>query len=182
MRFRVALLVFILLGLTLEVQAQKPLTRDEKLAQKIRVEFLKVTSGIQVPTFSADSLLAARQSGRDTSIILIDVRDDAEIAVSRIEGALSPAEFAVRFRVGGPPKTKTLVAYCTIGYRSGKFAEQLAAQGFKVFNLEGGLLSWVQKGGTVVRRQPDGRTVTVAEVHVYSKEWNLLPPGYQAKW
>lgn len=162
--------------------AQKPLTRDEKLAQKIRVAYLKATSGMQVASIEAESLLTAKRDGRDTGFILIDVREDAEIAVSRIDGALSPTEFSVRYRVGGPPKSKTLVTYCTIGYRSGKFAEQLATHGLTVRNLEGGILGWVQNGGQVVRRMPDGSLQPVTEVHVYDKEWNLLPPGYQAKW
>ena len=55
--------------------------------------------------------------------------------------AITTAEFAARFR-HGIPKEKRLVVYCTIGYRSGKYAQELAKQGIKAENLEGGVLAW----------------------------------------
>lgn len=155
------------------------MTRDEKLAQKVRVAYLQATAALHVPTLTVDSVMAQLP---DSNLILIDVRGDKEIAVSQIPGALSPAEFAAAFRHSGLPSHKTLVTYCTLGYRSGLYAEQLIAKGLRVKNLEGGLLAWVGAQGPLVHRDAAGLFVGTREVHVYDKEWNLLPPGYRAIW
>lgn len=171
-----AVLVGIWSGLAV---AQTPLNREEKLAQKVRVAYLEATAHISVPVITPDSVLAHLQ---DSTLLLIDVRSDPEIAVSRLPGALSPGEFSGTYRYTGLPKDKILVTYCTIGYRSGKFAEQLAAKGAQVRNLEGGILAWVGKKGPLVHREIDGRNTPTTRLHVYAKEWNLVPPGYQATW
>src|SRR3990172_5078091 len=96
-------------------------SRDEKRAAKVRTEYLKATLDIHVPTIRADSLKARLG---DTNLVLVDVRLPGEQKVSMLPGALAPREFAEKFR-GGFPAGKTVVTYCTIGYRSGKYAEQL---------------------------------------------------------
>jgi rhodanese-related sulfurtransferase len=161
------------------VHGQTPMNRDEKVAQKIRIAYIKATVGIHAPTITADSVLAHLQ---DRTFVLIDVREDAEIAVSHLPGALSVAEFAAAYRQGGPPKDKTYVTYCTIGYRSGKLAEELLTKGLNVKNLEGGILAWVGLSGPLVYTESPGIIKSTQKVHVYDKEWNLLPKGYQAIW
>jgi rhodanese-related sulfurtransferase len=158
---------------------QTPLNRDEKVAQKIRVAYIKATVGIHAPTITADSALAHLN---DSAFVFIDVRQDAEIAVSHLPGALSVSEFAAAYRLGGPPKNKSYVTYCTIGYRSGKLAEDLLIKGLRVRNLEGGILAWVGIAGPLVYNESPGITKPTQKVHVYDKEWNLLPNGYQAIW
>lgn len=105
--------------------------------------------------------------------ILIDCREDKEIAVSRIPGAITKAEFEATPDMF---KGKTIIAYCTIGYRSGIFAKDLQERGFKVKNLVGGVLMWAHDGHKFL--DPDGKRIT--RVHVYGKEWDLLPPNYES--
>jgi rhodanese-related sulfurtransferase len=163
----------------LPVLSQKGMDRSEKLAQKIRIAALESTRDIQAPSLPVDSLAAHLE---DTNWVLIDVREDAEIAVSRIPRAMSPSQFASRFRQTGLPKTAFVIAYCTIGYRSGKFTEQLIAKGIPARYLEGGILAWIAAGHGLVKPSADGAMQPHFEVHVYSKEWNWVPPGYIAKW
>lgn len=149
-----------------------------KLERKLRTEYLKATAGIVGPTLKADSLLTLLE---DTNLVLIDVRQPEEQAVSMIPHAITTADFAARFRKG-IPKAKRLVVYCTIGYRSGKYAMTLAAQGIIAENLEGGLLAWSHAGGPLEVRNAAGLATPTRRVHIYSSGWNFLHPDYDPVW
>jgi rhodanese-related sulfurtransferase len=146
--------------------------------RKLRTEYLKATAGISGPTLKADSL---RRLLDDTDLVLIDVRHPDEQAVSMIPHALTLVEFAEKFRKG-IPKAKRLVVYCTLGYRSGKYAMELALKGIRAENLEGGLLAWTHAGGPLEVRNAAGLATPTRRVHIYSSGWNFVHPDYEAVW
>ena len=114
------------------------------------------------------------QSEREEWII-VDARAKRERDVSIIPGALSAKEFEARkARVDG--YDRHILVYCTAGCRSARYAQELLKQGFKAFNLRGGILAWALEGKTFVT--PSGEITRQA--HVYSGEWNVLPPGYES--
>jgi len=167
---------FILCGISI-LSAQAP-SREERRQAKVREEYLKATVGIHVPTIKADSLKAQLS---DTNLILVDVRQPNEQMVSMLPDALTPYEFAQKFKTGFP-KGKRVVVYCTIGHRSGKYAEQLQVKDVPVQNLEGGILAWTHAGGLLMR-DSGGVRVSTKKVHVYSEDmqkWIAL--DYEAKW
>jgi len=102
--------------------------------------------------------------------VLVDVRSAEERAVSGLEGAISVEEYEA-----GGWEARTVVAYCTVGERSGRFARELRARGGDARNLRGGVLSWAHEGGSVV--SADGRPTR--RVHVYGPRWDLLPRGWE---
>lgn len=110
----------------------------------------------------------------DGQTVLVDVREPREWAVSHIPGAITQAEFE---RDRGKYKDRPVVAYCTIGYRSGQFAKHLITEGLDARNLRGAILGWVHEGHPVVN--DDGET---ERVHVYGPQWDLLPDGYESVW
>ncbi|MCA9573435.1 MAG: tetratricopeptide repeat protein, partial [Myxococcales bacterium] len=88
---------------------------------------------------------------------VVDVREPAEQAVSMIPGAIPATTFEAH------PEDyagKEVVAYCTIGYRSGQWAKAWRAKGVDVRNLKGSLLLWTHAGGALVH---DGAP-TLAEI------------------
>lgn len=121
-----------------------------------------------VTGISARKALSLHQQGK---VVFVDVRKPAEREISMLPGAVSEEAYEMR---GAQIKDRTVVAYCTIGYRSGKFAEKMAEKGLMVFNLEGGILAWVWEGG----RLQDAGGQTVKQVHVYAEKWDLAPGGY----
>ena len=149
-----------------------------RIERTLRTEYLKATDGITCPVIKAESLKVLIG---DTNLVLIDIRQADEQAVSMLPGALTTREFAERFRKG-IPKEKRLVVYCTLGYRSGKYAMELAGQKIRAENLEGGLMAWSHVGGDLVVKNPDGLVTPTRRVHVYSQGWNFLHPDYQAVW
>ena len=63
------------------------------------------------------------------TLLFVDTRKPAEMAVSMLPGSVSQQDF-----LNHPDqyKDKTVVAYCTISYRSGVFARDMAKQGITV--------------------------------------------------
>jgi sodium/bile acid cotransporter 7 len=105
-------------------------------------------------------------------MVLIDVRTSDEQAVSMLPGAVTEEAVSKTPAILGG---KTAVTYCTVGYRSGVYAEKMDRQGIRVLNLPGGILAWVFDGGKVYH---DGKETK--QVHVYGEKWNYLPDGYEA--
>ena len=106
--------------------------------------------------------------------VLVDVRLPEEVAVSFIPGAITKEQF--ENNLDRYQKT-TIVVYCTIGYRSGKYAQQLRQQGIEVLNLEGSLLAWSHAGGKLINE-----TGPTKQIHVFNRNWQLTAEGYEAVW
>ena len=102
---------------------------------------------------------------------LIDVRESDEYAISHLPGALSQMPGApVSDEILALDRSTPIVAYCSVGYRSSRFAARLHEAGFtQVFNLEGSIFAWANEGRAVVR---EGRLVE--EVHPYNRRWGRL--------
>lgn len=124
-----------------------------------------------VQDVSAETLLSRGLE----NVVFVDIRDAEEQAVSMLPGALREDEYVAALQEHAG---KEVVAYCTISYRSGKFAERMSERGITVKNLRGGLLAWLHAGGVMHDQQ--GREVKRA--HVYGRKWNLAPQAYEAVW
>lgn len=111
---------------------------------------------------------------KDNKITIVDVRTTEEQAVSIIPGAISQDLFEQNI---DSYKNQPIVVYCTIGYRSGKYAQNLYKQGLNIFNLKGSLLAWSHIGGELVNNS--GKT---KDVHVFGNKWALTADDYQAVW
>lgn len=140
--------------------------RIEALYEGYRADFPTV------PEISVDEL--QRRLSAEDAPVLVDVRAEEERRVSTLPGALSREEFeARREQFAG----RDVVTYCTIGYRSGLYARELAEQGVDVLNLRGSILSWTHGAGDLQR---GGRPTR--EVHVYGRKWNLAADDYEPVW
>jgi rhodanese-related sulfurtransferase len=168
---RALALAIALLGSSLFAQAPG---RAEKLEGKLRVAIIKATKDVHASLIKPADLMKILD---DTDLVLIDVRQPKEQEVSMLPHALTTAEFAEKFR-HGIPKEKKLVVYCTIGYRSGLYAMELAKQGIHADNLEGGVLAWSFAGGKFLAKDPNGALAETHRIHVYAPEWNIVHSDY----
>jgi rhodanese-related sulfurtransferase len=107
-------------------------------------------------------------SGR---ILFVDIRTPAEMEVSMLPNAISKEDYLKNISTYA---SYTIVAYCTISYRSGKFCEEMEKKGIRIFNLKGGILAWVHEGGKVYDAKGETK-----RVHVHEEKWNYLPQGYE---
>jgi rhodanese-related sulfurtransferase len=100
---------------------------------------------------------------------LLDVRERAEFEVSHLPRAHHVAPDAPASTVHQPIDLP-IVTYCSVGYRSGAFAERLRAAGFtNVVNLEGSIFRWANEGRPLFRDRQQ-----VEMVHPYNRTWGLL--------
>lgn len=123
------------------------------------------------------------------SWVTVDVRPSVETDVSVIVGALTIEQFESQYTrtTDGPDDAPLLhlVAYCTVGVRSGIWAEKWISEGKtkgtfvkrnednKVFKVEAGnlvssLAGWTATGGKLVDASGEGTT----KVHGFSKAWS----------
>lgn len=107
------------------------------------------------------------------TVVFVDTRKQAEMAISMVPYAVSKQDFLSH---SDQYKDKTAVCYCTINKRSCVFAREMAKQGITVVNLKGGILAWILEGGKVY----DKNGKEVKRVHVYSDKWNYAPAGYES--
>lgn len=108
------------------------------------------------------------------NIVIVDVRSPKEQAISQIPGAITVEEFESDLKQYAQ---NTVIAYCTIGYRSGRYAEKWRQQGVKILNLEGSLLAWSHIQGKLI----DANGMT-NKVHVFGRQWQLTGQNYQPVW
>ena len=84
----------------------------------------------------------------DPSIVRLDVRTPAEYAEGHIAGSLNvdvtSPDFVQRVQQQ-VPKGKTIALYCRSGRRSKMAAAQLLKQGYKIIDLESGILGWMSQ-------------------------------------
>lgn len=87
--------------------------------------------------------------------VLVDVRTPAEYKEGHLKGAINiDVKDSINFKknaLAQLPKDKTVMVYCLRGIRSAKAAGMLAAEGYFVFNLEGGYEAWTQAGKETVK-------------------------------
>lgn len=120
-----------------------------------------------VPLITPAALQAMLQQDTAAPLIL-DSRQPQEYAVSHIGGArfVNYDEFKVA-QLTDVSKSKLIIVYCTVGYRSERISEKLKAAGYtNVQNLYGGIFEWVNQGYPVYNSV--GKT---NKVHTYSKAW-----------
>ena len=89
----------------------------------------------------------------DPDVVLLDVRTESEFKNGHIQNALNidikQSGFVEKAKAV-LPADKTIAVYCRSGKRSALAAVQLASEGYKVVNLEGGILAWKEAGKPVV--------------------------------
>ena len=137
-------------------------------SQKISPSFEKEIESYlnhSVKTIQVDSF-----NKKMSGFIILDAREKSEYDVSRIPGAIYVGyNHFRRSRLKDLDRTKEVVVYCSIGYRSEKIGEILEEEGFKeVFNLYGSIFAWANAGYSLEDRE--GKKTQ--KIHTYNKSWS----------
>lgn len=161
------------LGACLPVGQAARNATDEEKAATIREMYTEYKQDFpDVRDLTVEELDALRDKDNP---VLVDARTEKEQAVSMIPGAITREHYeAHRSEYQGRP----VITYCTIGYRSGEYAEELSEEGVDAWNLAGSILAWTHAGKALVT--PDGKTTK--RVHVYGRKWDLVAEGYETTW
>jgi len=85
--------------------------------------------------------------------VLVDVRTEDEYNSGYIENSLNIDYFSNDFSLNADKldKSTPIILYCRSGKRSSMSANKISKLGFKeIYNLEGGILEWIEEGNAVV--------------------------------
>jgi thiosulfate/3-mercaptopyruvate sulfurtransferase len=94
-------------------------------------------------TFSRIDVEAARELMRRADILVLDVRDAASYALSRIGSAQRVSDANIYEVLTGTPKSRPVLIYCYHGNASQVYAETFADFGFReVYSMDGGFERW----------------------------------------
>jgi rhodanese-related sulfurtransferase len=93
---------------------------------------------------------------RDGPAQLVDVRTPEEHAAGRIAGALHIELDRLPAEADAIERERPVVFYCRSGTRSALATGAFRAAGFEAYNLDGGLLAWVESGLPI---EPEGGSV-----------------------
>jgi len=145
---------------------------DEAKLKKIDSMYVRSKAQFpEVPEITAEEL---RQKMKSEDLVIVDVRGPEEQAVSMIEGAIPSMDFERKMEeYEGAP----VVCYCTMGHRSGLYAQHLQRLGWDATNLKGSILSWTHAGGELVDSEGPTR-----RVHVWGPRTSLEAEGYEPVW
>lgn len=150
------------------IWAAEPLTDSQKrsavyeMYAEYKRDFPEV---LDISPSDAGDLLSEGQ------IQFVDVRNPEEIGISTLPGAIDRHSY---LQNKGQYGNKTVVAFCTISYRSGIFAQEMARQGVAVQNLTGGILAWILEGGQIFDEGGASK-----RLHVYGPKWDLAPGDFE---
>ncbi len=135
----------------------------EALAHKISKKFS------DVPTISVKDFLLLNSQ----NIYIVDVRTEAESKVSMIPGAIKVQDFKKLVNEDKVPKDKMVFTYCTIGFRSSQYTRELIKKGYQSKSIKGSLLAWIHE-----KQKLESNGKKTNKIHVYGKQWDLVPRGY----
>lgn len=128
-----------------------------------------------VAQLSTDHFAAMLAAG--DHVLIIDVGQPVEFAVSHVPGAINLPEGSPRLAetIHEHAQADAIVLYCSVGWRSTRVAAGLGPQvaDAPVFSLAGSIFAWANEGRPLAG--PDGRSARM--VHPYDGEWgSLLDP------
>ena len=107
-----------------------------------------------MPTFSNVDVDGFQTFIAAPDVQLLDVRTPDEFAEGHIAGALlvdvNESDFEEK-AVAVLDASRPVAVYCRSGRRSARAASLLTARGYKVTNLEGGVLAWQDAGKALVK-------------------------------
>ncbi|KAK9865457.1 hypothetical protein WJX84_005824 [Apatococcus fuscideae] len=135
-----------------------------------------ISSFPKVTAIDAKTLHTQLENSADKPT-LVDVRTPEEQQVSMIPGAIRRDIFEAHKE---EYRTTPLVAYCTVGFRSGKYAQQLMEEGFNVKNFKGSIIAWTQEGFPLVKDTSSNEPTK--RVHIFGEQWKLQGEGYDPVW
>ena len=128
---------------------------------------------VTAPSVTAKQIVALQNNElANGRYLVLDVRSVTESDVSVLPGAIAIAEFE---RTVDQHQSKTIITYCTIGVRSGWYANRLKTHGWNAYNYKGSIIDWCKNGLPLVT--PQGEATN--RVHTYNRMYSV-PAQYEA--
>lgn len=120
---------------------------------KIKEEIVALKENAIQPSGRHQHLSPAewKQKMQEENVIVLDARNDYEVAIGKFAGAIDPQlktfqEFPQYIDRANIPKDKTVLLYCTGGIRCEKALLSMEKRGYQhVYQLDGGILAYLEQ-------------------------------------
>ena len=122
--------------------------------------------GKTVAEISAEQIRELQSNPGARKVVLVDIRSEEEISVSKIADALTRDEFESSIE---NYRDHVVIAYCTIGGRSLLYARQLSKRGVDSRNFKAGILGWCE--ARLPLQSPEGNETS--RVHTYFSMYHV---------
>ena len=99
----------------------------------------------EVIPISTEKVNEIIEKGKD--YIILDVRTQEEYDSGHLKNSMLIPVDELEERISEVPKDKPIIVYCRSGRRSAEAADILLKNGFSpVYDMQGGILEWIEKG------------------------------------
>jgi len=113
---------------------------------------------------AVDEVSLDELESRDTSAIVLDVREPVEYAAGHVPGSVNLPQADLADRLDELPRDRPLLLICQGGYRSQRAAQFLKQMGFEqVSSVAGGTAAWAEAGKPLGRGEVDAQATPVIE-------------------
>jgi UPF0176 protein len=125
----------------------------DRLKIRLKREIITFEQPLANPLAQVGTYVAAQDWNaliQDPDVLVLDTRNDFEIAMGRFKGAVNPGltsftEFADFVETLGRAAHKKIAMYCTGGIRCEKASAYMLANGFtEIYHLRGGILKYLE--------------------------------------
>lgn len=159
--------------------AGKPPRKNVARMEPRRVRLQERIQGINA-TFPKVPTVTPKQTqqmlAQSVPLVLVDCRSAEERRVSMLRpDAITERQFDEQ-RDSLIRDGTTVIAYCTIGYRSAQFVSKHMSSGIPMYNLSGSILAWIDDGYDIWGNEDTGYDHTTRDIHVWSKEFAAYVP------
>ncbi|MFC1786570.1 rhodanese-like domain-containing protein [Halobacteriota archaeon] len=118
-----------------------------------------IPTSTTTPTHASFVTISASEAKQiidsNPDIVILDVRTVEEFNEGHIKGAINMPVQELPDRLGELDKNDDIIVYCLTGVRGSRASQILANNGFnKVYNMGGGIGSWIGEGFPVVTSTP----------------------------
>ncbi|MHB8708457.1 MAG: rhodanese-like domain-containing protein [Desulfuromonadales bacterium] len=129
--------------------------RKSIIALAVALLFAGVTMAVAAAARNVDPQGAFALLKQRQNIYLLDVRTPEEYQQFRLANAhLIPIDQVTR-RLAELPRDRPILVYCAVGSRSSQVFNFLARRGYaEVYNLDGGIYAWAQRGYPILQGRP----------------------------
>lgn len=145
-----------------------------QVPQRLETGYAPLDQKLERLVTANERALSAKEAAALENALFLDAREPVEYGVSHLPGALNIGYDNLDFKaVKDVDKSRPVVVYCTVGYRSERAAEKLRKKGFtNVYNLYGSLYAWKLAGFPL--EDADGKPTE--KLHTYNEKWGSFVP------
>lgn len=148
--------------------------RAQNVPERLQTGYAELDRKLE-KLISADELaIGAKDAAALENVLFLDAREAVEYEVSHLPGAVNIGYDNLNLKkVKDIDKSRPVVVYCTVGYRSERAAKKLRKKGFtNVYNLYGSIYAW--KLAKLPLEDATGKPTN--RLHTYDEKWGSFVP------